>query len=165
LIDARRAGDSEKSIVIDSAEKLENAVWKERLAFAQARRSYAAMSDLTREGADKRYEGLVKQVQELVTKPSGAPRVAVNHSFGMLGTIGLTWTSLMTTLHHPMFVPLAIALTIAGSFVMWQAVTWLAGQWNLPNRAWQFGFVVFWILPSVLIDMLLLFRGRLRYDS
>ena len=66
---------------------------------------------------------------------------------------------------EPLAVPLAIALTIAGSFVMWQAVTWLAGQWNLPNRAWQFGFVVFWILPSVLIDMLLLFRGRLRYDS
>ena len=66
---------------------------------------------------------------------------------------------------EPLAVPLAIALTMAGSFVMWQAVTWLAGQWNLPNRAWQFGFVVFWILPSVLIDMLLLFRGRLRYDS
>jgi hypothetical protein len=66
---------------------------------------------------------------------------------------------------EPLAVPLAIALTIAGSFVMWQAVTWLAGQWNLPNRAWQFSFVVFWILPSVLIDMVLLFRGRLRYDS
>jgi hypothetical protein len=62
-------------------------------------------------------------------------------------------------------VPLAIALTIAGSFVMWQAVAWLAGQRNLPNRAWQFSFIVFWILPSVLIDMLLLFRRRLRYDS
>jgi hypothetical protein len=48
---------------------------------------------------------------------------------------------------------------------MWQAVTWLAGQWNLPNGAWQFSFVAFWILPSVLIDVLLLFRGRLRYDS
>jgi len=66
---------------------------------------------------------------------------------------------------EPLAVPLAIALTIAGSLVMWQAVTWLAGQWNLPNRAWQFCFVVFWILPSVLIDMLLLFRRRLRYDS
>jgi len=66
---------------------------------------------------------------------------------------------------EPLAVPLAIALTMAGSFVMWQAITWLAGQWNLPNRAWQFGFVVFWILPSVLIDMLLLFRARLRYDS
>lgn len=62
-------------------------------------------------------------------------------------------------------VPLAIALTITGSFVMWQAVTWLTGQWNLPNRAWQVSFVVFWILPSVLVDMLLLFRGRLRYDG
>ena len=66
---------------------------------------------------------------------------------------------------EPLAVPLAIALTIAGSFVMWQAVTWLAGQRNLPSRAWQFSFVVFWILPSVLIDMVLLFRGRLRYDS
>jgi hypothetical protein len=66
---------------------------------------------------------------------------------------------------EPLAVPLAIALTIAGSFVMWQAVTWLAGQWNLPNRVWQFSFVVFWILPSVLIDMVLLFRGRLRDDS
>jgi len=65
----------------------------------------------------------------------------------------------------PLAVPLAIALTIAGSFVMWQAVAWVAGQLNLPNRAWQFSFVVFWILPSVLIDMVLLFRGRLRYDS
>ena len=65
----------------------------------------------------------------------------------------------------PLAVPLAIALTIAGSFVMWQAVTWVAGQLNLPNRAWQFSFLVLWILPSVLIDMLLLFRGRLRYDS
>jgi len=65
----------------------------------------------------------------------------------------------------PLAVPLAIALTIAGSFVMWQAVAWVAGQLNLPNRAWQFSFVVFWILPSVLIDMLLLFRRRLRYDS
>ena len=66
---------------------------------------------------------------------------------------------------EPLAVPLAVALTIAGSFVMWQAVTWLAGQSNPANRAWRFGFVVFWILPSVLIDMLLLFRRRLRYDS
>jgi hypothetical protein len=66
---------------------------------------------------------------------------------------------------EPLAVPLAITLTIAGSFIMWQAVTWLAGQWNLPTREWRFGFAVFWILPSVLVDMLLLFRGRLRYDS
>ena len=66
---------------------------------------------------------------------------------------------------EPLAVPLAIALTITGSFVMWQAVTWLTGQWNLPNRAWQVSLVVFWILPSVLVDMLLLFRGRLQYDG
>ena len=56
----------------------------------------------------------------------------------------------------------AAFLTTAGSFFMWQFVAWLAGRWSLPAPAWQIGFGVFWLLPSVLAAILPVFRGTLR---
>ena len=55
----------------------------------------------------------------------------------------------------------AIFLTIAGSAVTWRTLAWLAGQWNLPSRVWQIGFVAFWLLPSLMLALLPLFRRRL----
>jgi hypothetical protein len=55
----------------------------------------------------------------------------------------------------------AIFLTFAGSAVTWSALERLAGEWNLPTRVWQIGFVAFWLLPSFLLALLPLFRGRL----
>jgi len=57
-------------------------------------------------------------------------------------------------------IPAALALTVAGSISMWQAAAWLAGRWNWPAATWQTGFAVFWLLPSVLLDGLLLFRAK-----
>jgi hypothetical protein len=56
---------------------------------------------------------------------------------------------------------LAIFLTFTGSAVAWRAVAWLASQWNLPSRVWQIVFVAFWLLPSLLLALLPLFRSRL----
>jgi hypothetical protein len=58
-------------------------------------------------------------------------------------------------------VVVAIFLTITGSIAMWQPAAWLAGRWNLPSPAWQTGFAMFWILPSILLALLPLFRRRL----
>jgi hypothetical protein len=58
----------------------------------------------------------------------------------------------------------ALLLTIAGSIAMWQPAAWLAGRWNLPSPAWQIGFAMFWLLPSILIGILPLFRTRLMGD-
>ncbi len=55
----------------------------------------------------------------------------------------------------------AMLLTIAGSIAMWQPAAWLAGRWNLPSPAWQIGFAALWLLPSVLLGILPLFRARL----
>jgi hypothetical protein len=56
---------------------------------------------------------------------------------------------------------LAIFLTFTGSAVAWRSLSWLASQWNLPSRVWQVGFAAFWLLPSLLLAMLPLFRSRL----
>jgi predicted anti-sigma-YlaC factor YlaD len=55
----------------------------------------------------------------------------------------------------------AIFLTLTGSAVTWRALAWLATQWNLPSRVWQIVFVAFWVLPSLLLAWLPLFRSRL----
>jgi hypothetical protein len=55
----------------------------------------------------------------------------------------------------------AMLLTIAGSIAMWQSAAWLAGRWNLPSPVWQVGFAMFWLLPSILLGILPLFRTRL----
>ena len=55
----------------------------------------------------------------------------------------------------------AIFLTFTGSAVTWRPFAWLASQWNLPSRVWQIGFAAFWLLPSLLLAFLPLFRGRL----
>ena len=55
----------------------------------------------------------------------------------------------------------AILLTITGSAVMWRLAAWLASQWNLPSRVWQIVFAAFWLLPSLLLALLPLFRRRL----
>jgi hypothetical protein len=62
-------------------------------------------------------------------------------------------------------IPAALALTIAGSALAWQAAAWLAGRWNWPAGTWQTGFAVFWLLPSVVLDGLLLFRGQWMSDD
>jgi len=55
----------------------------------------------------------------------------------------------------------AILLTFAGSAVTWRALASLASQWNLSSRVWQIGFAALWLLPSLLLALLPLFRGRL----
>ena len=55
----------------------------------------------------------------------------------------------------------AIFLTFTGSAVTWRPLAWLANQWNLPGRVWQIVFAAFWLLPSLLLALLPLFRRRL----
>jgi hypothetical protein len=55
----------------------------------------------------------------------------------------------------------AILLTLTGSAVTWRSLAWLAAQWNLPSRVWQLGFAAFWLVPSLLLAFLPLFRSRL----
>jgi len=55
----------------------------------------------------------------------------------------------------------AILLTFTGSAVTWRILASLASQWNLPSRVWQIGFAAFWLLPSLLLALLPLFRRRL----
>jgi len=59
----------------------------------------------------------------------------------------------------------AIILTIIGSVAMWELTAWLASRWNLATPMWQIGFAILWLLPSVLLDVLLLFRGKLIGDD
>lgn len=54
----------------------------------------------------------------------------------------------------------AAFLTIAGSIAMWEPAAWLAIRWNWPAPAWQIGFAILWLLPSLILDVLLLFRGK-----
>jgi hypothetical protein len=58
----------------------------------------------------------------------------------------------------------AMLLTIAGSIAMWQPAAWLARRWSLPSPAWQIGFAMFWLLPSILLGILPLFRTWLMGD-
>ena len=55
----------------------------------------------------------------------------------------------------------AIFLTFTGSAVTWRTLAWLASQWNLPSRVWQIVFAAFWLLPSIPLALLPLFRRRL----
>ena len=55
----------------------------------------------------------------------------------------------------------AIFLTFAGSAVAWRSWAWLASQWNLAGRVSQIVFAAFWLLPSLLLALLPLFRRRL----
>ncbi len=55
----------------------------------------------------------------------------------------------------------AIFLTFTGSAVTWRPLAWLANEWNLSSRAWQAVFVAFWLLPSLLLALVPLFRSRL----
>jgi len=55
----------------------------------------------------------------------------------------------------------ALFLTFAGSAVAWRPLAWLVSQWNLPSRVWQIVFLAFWLLPSLLLAFLPLFRIRL----
>jgi hypothetical protein len=59
----------------------------------------------------------------------------------------------------------AMLLTVTGSLVMWQPTAWLAGRWNLPSPAWQIAFVMFWLLPSLLVAVLPCFRRRLMREG
>ena len=55
----------------------------------------------------------------------------------------------------------AIFLTFTGSAVTWLPFAWLASQWNLPSRLSQIVFAAFWLLPSLLLALLPLFRRTL----
>lgn len=55
----------------------------------------------------------------------------------------------------------AILLTFTGSAVMWRPLGTLASQWNLPSRVWQIVFAACWLLPSLLLSLVPLFRKRL----
>jgi predicted anti-sigma-YlaC factor YlaD len=55
----------------------------------------------------------------------------------------------------------AILLTFTGSAVAWR----LASQWRLPSPVWQIVFAAFWLLPSLLLAFLPLFRTRLLGDD
>ena len=55
----------------------------------------------------------------------------------------------------------AIFLTFSGSAVTWHALAGLASEWNLPSRVWQIVFAAFWLLPSLLLALLPLFRRTL----
>ena len=59
----------------------------------------------------------------------------------------------------------AILLTFTGSAVTWRSLAWLASQWNVPSRVWQVGFAAFWLLPSLLLALLPLFRRRLQGEG
>jgi hypothetical protein len=56
---------------------------------------------------------------------------------------------------------LAIVLTILGSLLMWQIAGELASRWGVSPRLWQTWFVVLWLLPSAMVDLVLIFRRRL----
>ena len=56
---------------------------------------------------------------------------------------------------------LAMLLTIAGSVLVWQTVSWLAPRLNLPAPVWRTAFALMWLLPSFLVSGLPLFRNRL----
>jgi hypothetical protein len=62
----------------------------------------------------------------------------------------------------------AIFLTFTGSAVAWHTLAWLTRQGSLPSRVWQIVFAAFWLLPSLLLALLPLFRRRLlgeEFDS
>jgi hypothetical protein len=54
--------------------------------------------------------------------------------------------------------PLAILLTILGSIALWQPAAWLASRWGIPSPDWQIAFAILWLVPSLLLDVLLLLR-------
>ena len=39
---------------------------------------------------------------------------------------------------------------------LWRGFAWLGGAFSLPDAAWQTGFVLFWLAPSVVAAALLL---------
>jgi len=55
----------------------------------------------------------------------------------------------------------ALALTVIGSAAVWVPAEWLAARWHWPAHVWQIVFAVLWLLPSLMLTGLLLFRRRL----
>lgn len=56
---------------------------------------------------------------------------------------------------------IAIALTIFGSIAIWEPARWLASRWNVPTFEWQLVFAILWLLPSLRVDVALVFREKL----
>jgi hypothetical protein len=54
----------------------------------------------------------------------------------------------------------AIFLTVIGSAAMWQTISWLAARWHIPAGIWQPGFTMFWLLPSLVLDIVLFVSGK-----
>lgn len=65
--------------------------------------------------------------------------------------------------HFDVGVAIAVALTIVGSLLAWETAAWLASGWGVAPHIWQGSLLLFWVLPSVMIDLLLILRrqGRL----
>lgn len=61
--------------------------------------------------------------------------------------------------------PIAAALTVAGSVVVWQLGNVLAAKLNVPPPAWHAVFVAFWVVPSAIVDGVLLLRGRVEGEG
>jgi hypothetical protein len=61
----------------------------------------------------------------------------------------------------PALAAVAFGLTIAGSFAMWRLVGWVAAARGIAPEVWQPGVEVLWILPSVMVDVVLLFHRQL----
>lgn len=61
---------------------------------------------------------------------------------------------------HGWAASIATLLTLLGSAAMYVSAAWLARQWSLPNPDWQIAFAIFWLLPSLMLDVALLVRGR-----
>lgn len=59
----------------------------------------------------------------------------------------------------------ALLLTIVGSAAVWRSAEWLAVRWQLPAATWQAAFVVFWVLPSLLLAAVPLVRGRFMQEE
>jgi hypothetical protein len=61
--------------------------------------------------------------------------------------------------------PLALALTALGSAAVWRVAGLLAARWGVPAEIWHAAFVTCWVVPSAVVDGLLLVRGRIDGSS
>jgi predicted anti-sigma-YlaC factor YlaD len=70
------------------------------------------------------------------------------------------WLSLVT-LACPL-VSLSAAITTA---LVWRAFQWMGTYAGLSRTLWQVGFTFYWVTPSLLVSVLLLFRGTHLADN
>ena len=56
--------------------------------------------------------------------------------------------------------PIALGMTVAGSVGAWEVAQAMAAAGHWPPELWRGAFVAFWVLPSVIVDGVLLLRRR-----